>query len=73
MSAYFSWCISNLPCRLLGHWSDAAKDLFTACRLDYDDQANEWLKEVQPKVRTGCIIIFKARKIALWYSFIYQN
>ena len=22
-----------------------------ACKLDYDDQANEWLKEVTPKVQ----------------------
>ena len=24
-----------------------------ACKLDYDDDANEWLKEVKPKVK-GC-------------------
>ncbi|MEQ2173000.1 hypothetical protein GOODEAATRI_027162, partial [Goodea atripinnis] len=37
--------------RLLGHWEEAAKDLATACKLDYDDDASALLKEVQPKVR----------------------
>jgi len=36
--------------RLLGHWEEAMKDLSMACKLDYDDDANEWLKEVKPKV-----------------------
>ncbi|XP_014910908.1 hsc70-interacting protein [Poecilia latipinna] len=35
--------------RLLGHWEDAAKDLATACKLDYDEDASTLLKEVQPK------------------------
>ncbi|XP_023252962.1 hsc70-interacting protein isoform X1 [Seriola lalandi dorsalis] len=35
--------------RLLGHWEDAAKDLATACKLDYDEDASAMLKEVQPK------------------------
>ena len=39
-----------LLCRLLGHWEEAAHDLQTACRLDYDDDANEMLKEVLPNV-----------------------
>ncbi|MEQ2231879.1 Hsc70-interacting protein, partial [Ilyodon furcidens] len=34
---------------LLGHWEEAAKDLATACKLDYDDDASALLKEVQPK------------------------
>lgn len=37
--------------RLLGHWEEAAKDLATACRLDYDETASAMQKEVQPKVR----------------------
>ena len=36
--------------RLLGNWEEAAKDLATACKLDYDDDASTMLKEVQPKV-----------------------
>ena len=36
-------------CRLLGNWEEAAKDLATACKLDYDDDASTMLKEVQPK------------------------
>ncbi|XP_068193001.1 hsc70-interacting protein [Antennarius striatus] len=35
--------------RLLGHWEEAAKDLATACKLDYDESASALLKEVQPK------------------------
>ena len=38
--------------RLLGHWEDAYKDLTQACKLDYDEQANEMLKEVTPRVCT---------------------
>lgn len=37
-------------CRLLGHWEEAARDLATACKLDYDEDASAMLKEVQPKV-----------------------
>jgi suppressor of tumorigenicity protein 13 len=36
--------------RLLGHWQEAAKDLRMACKLDYDDDANMVLKEIEPKV-----------------------
>ena len=35
--------------RLLGNWEEAAKDLATACKLDYDEDASALLKEVQPK------------------------
>ncbi|XP_071543444.1 hsc70-interacting protein-like isoform X1 [Panulirus ornatus] len=34
--------------RLLGNWLEAAKDLRLACKLDFDEQTDEWLKEVQP-------------------------
>ncbi|XP_075888377.1 hsc70-interacting protein [Nelusetta ayraudi] len=37
--------------RLLGHWEDAAKDLATSCRLDYDETASAMQKEVQPKAK----------------------
>ncbi|VDK20689.1 unnamed protein product [Anisakis simplex] len=36
--------------RLLGNFLEAHKDLVMACKLDYDDVANEWLKEVEPNV-----------------------
>ena len=46
--------VLNIDCffiyRLLGHWEEAAKDLGTSCKLDYDDDANMLLKEVLPKV-----------------------
>ena len=34
----------------MGQWEEAVKDLRLACNIDYDDQANEWLKEVTPNV-----------------------
>jgi len=37
--------------RLLGHWHDAASDLRQACKIDFDEQADEWLKEVTPNAR----------------------
>lgn len=36
--------------RLLGHWEEAAKDLRDACKIDFDEQADEWLREVTPNV-----------------------
>ncbi|GMT19342.1 hypothetical protein PFISCL1PPCAC_10639, partial [Pristionchus fissidentatus] len=37
--------------RLLGHWVEAHTDLAMACKLDYDEAANEWLKEVEPNAK----------------------
>jgi len=37
--------------RLLGHWIEAHSDLAIACKLDYDETANEWLKEVEPNAK----------------------
>merc|ERR1719187_2692340 len=37
--------------RLLGNFTAAAKDLATACKIDFDEQADEWLKEVQPNAK----------------------
>ncbi|KAJ8982629.1 hypothetical protein NQ317_002680 [Molorchus minor] len=37
--------------RLLGEWELAAKDLRQACNIDYDEQTNEWLKEVTPNAK----------------------
>ncbi|VDK73200.1 unnamed protein product [Litomosoides sigmodontis] len=34
--------------RLLGNFVEAHRDLAMACKLDYDDEANVWLKEVEP-------------------------
>ena len=36
--------------QLLGHWEEASKDLQMACKLDFDEDANMWLKEIKPKV-----------------------
>jgi len=37
--------------KLLGRYEEAFKDLTTACRLDYDDQASEQLKIVTPNAK----------------------
>jgi len=47
--------------RLLGQWSEAASDLRAACKIDFDEQADEWLREVTPNVSTLnqlCCILF---------------
>ncbi len=36
--------------RLLGHWEESARDLQMTCKLDYDEDANEMLREVMPRV-----------------------
>lgn len=36
--------------RLLGKWEEAANDLRQACKIDFDEQADEWLREVTPNV-----------------------
>jgi len=46
-----SFLIISFVIRLLGKWEEAAADLRAACKLDYDDQANEWLKEVTPNAK----------------------
>jgi len=37
--------------RLLGDFTAAAKDLRTACKIDFDEQADEWLREVTPNAK----------------------
>lgn len=37
--------------RLLGKWEEAAKDLRQACNIDFDEQADAWLKEVTPNAK----------------------
>merc|ERR1711976_420525 len=37
--------------RLLGNFLEAAKDLRLACKIDFDDQADEWLREVTPNAQ----------------------
>uniref|UniRef100_A0A915HI21 STI1 domain-containing protein n=1 Tax=Romanomermis culicivorax TaxID=13658 RepID=A0A915HI21_ROMCU len=37
--------------RLLGNWEKAHLDLATACKIDYDDEANAWLKEIDPNYK----------------------
>ena len=54
-STLFIFCnvqlfIYHLFFRLLGNFLEAAKDLRLACKIDFDDQADEWLREVTPNV-----------------------
>lgn len=37
--------------RLLGNWETAARDLATAQKIDYSDDADDWLKEVMPNAK----------------------
>jgi suppressor of tumorigenicity protein 13 len=43
--------------RLLGHFVEAARDLRLACKLDFDEVADEWLKEVTPNVSVIYLLI----------------
>lgn len=45
--------------RLLGKFLEAAKDLRLACKIDFDDQADEWLREVTPNVSDLFIALYK--------------
>ena len=36
--------------QLLGEWEEAAKDLQTASKLDFDEDVTIWLKEIKQKV-----------------------
>lgn len=37
--------------RLLGDWEAAAKDLRQAVKIDFDEETDEWLREVQPNAK----------------------
>lgn len=37
--------------RLLGHWEESFRDLSTSCKLDYSDDTNEMMKEVEPRAK----------------------
>jgi len=37
--------------RLLGNWENSAKDLRQACKIDFDEEADEWLREVTPNAK----------------------
>lgn len=41
----------------LGKWLEAASDLRNACKIDFDETADEWLKEVTPNVCSLLIIL----------------
>lgn len=55
--------------RLLGQWEEAAQDLRNACKIDFDEQADAWLREVTPNVSTYsskksnlCVTAFSGRR-----------
>jgi len=39
---------------LLGKFEEAANDLRLACKFDFDEQADEWLRETTPNVSISC-------------------
>ena len=54
--------------RMLGLWEDAYHDLTMACKLDYDDDANEMLKQVKPNVSKNKQMGRDARKLTLLHA-----
>ena len=36
---------------MLGQWEDALRNYQMACKLDYDETVDEWMREIKPKVR----------------------
>ena len=56
--------------RLLGNLDDAATDLAKSCQLDYSDDANEALKEIQPKVPAQLPIISKAVGVGQGWGWV---
>ena len=56
--------------RLLGHWEEAFLDLSKSCQLDYDDDANQVLHEVEPKVCSHYLFLFRALYLA--FSRVFQ-
>lgn len=51
---------------LLGKFEEAATDLRLACKFDFDEQADEWLREVTPNVS-----IFLLNRYYLSHNLIY--
>jgi tetratricopeptide (TPR) repeat protein len=51
--------------RLLGQWEEAAGDLRNACKIDFDEQADEWLREVTPNVSIflSCLKFGKCQRV----------
>ena len=48
---------------------DAAKDLRLACKIDFDEQADEWLREVTPNVSLFCYFQY----LIFFTEFCLQN
>ena len=59
----------------MGNFLEAAKDLRLACKIDFDDQADEWLREVTPNV--SIVLLFKSMYLpimkVLGYKFGLQT
>ena len=55
--------------RLLGNFLEAAKDLRTACKIDFDEQADEWLKEVTPNVSGATSNVLFCPDRRMWARF----
>ena len=51
--------------RLLGHWLEAAQDLRSASKIDFDEQVDEWLKEVTPNVSIVVVFLIVVHKLHL--------
>lgn len=59
---------------LLGKWEEAANDLRLACKFDFDEQADEWLREATPNVsKLFLSSIFRFYNIFNESTIIYRN
>lgn len=58
--------------RLLGQWEEAAQDLRSAAKLDFDEQVDEWLREVTPNVSMQDYLYYpQGAEGHLWASLSY--
>ncbi|EGI64210.1 Hsc70-interacting protein [Acromyrmex echinatior] len=54
---------------LLGKFEEAANDLRLACKLDFDEQADEWLRETTPNVSIALCSAWEMLHIRLQLNF----
>jgi len=54
---------------LLGMFEEAANDLRLACKLDFDEQADEWLRETTPNVSIALCSAWEILHIRLQLNF----
>lgn len=57
---------------MLGHWVEAYTDFATALKIDYDDNVNEWMKEIEPNVsEPNHFSLYFKEQLLIYQIFIY--